>query len=85
VCIIRHKLDDCQDEREERCSIEHEEVFLDHPTHQVRYIDVHPITESSFEAVPIDEYHKELEILLLAIVRCGPHQEESVNLILLHK
>ena len=35
-----------------------------------------PITEPTLKTVSIKECHKQLEVLFLAVVRCGRHQEQ---------
>jgi hypothetical protein len=38
--------------------------------------EVHAVAEASLEAVAIQQGHEELEVLLLAVVRCRRHQQE---------
>ena len=62
----------------ERAAVEREEVFLDHPPHQVRRIDrMHPGAEASLEAVRVDQGQKELEVFFPAVVG-RRRQEEKV-------
>jgi hypothetical protein len=47
-----------------------EQVFLDHPSHQIAGVDrVDTVTELALEAVPVEQCHEQLEVLLLPIVR----------------
>ena len=57
--------------------VELEQVLLDHPPHQVGDIRrVDAVAEPPLEAVAIQQGHEELEILFLAVVRRGRHQQE---------
>jgi hypothetical protein len=37
---------------------------------------MHAVSEAPLEAISIEQSHEELEILLLAVVRCGREEEE---------
>src|SRR5262249_14898767 len=63
--------------REKRLAVELEQVFLHHPAHQVRDFHlVNAVTEAPLETVAIEQRQKQLEILLLAVVRSSGHQEK---------
>ena len=73
--LVRHGIGDAL--REERRSVELEQIFLHHAAHQVRDVHlVHAVTKAALKTVAIEQRHEELEILLLAVVRCCGHQEE---------
>src|SRR5439155_10796164 len=56
------------------CSVEFKQVLFDHPAHEVGNIcRMRPVTKASFEAVAVKQRHEELEVSLLAIVRCCRH------------
>jgi len=66
--------------RKERSTVELEQVLLHHPAHQIGNFDlVHPVAELALEPVAIEQREKELEVLFLAIVRRGGHQEEMTR------
>ena len=61
--------------------VELDEVFLHHPSHEVRDIrarcvGVRSLRVVSRKSVVIDQAHPELEVLVFAVVRCGRHQQE---------
>jgi hypothetical protein len=55
-------------------AVEGEEVLLDHPAHNAR--GVRRLGVLAFEAVAIEQGEEELEVLLLARVRRGRHEEQ---------
>lgn len=62
----------------ERAAVEREEVFLDHPPHEVRRVHrMHPVAEASLEAVRVEQGQKELEVFFPAVVG-RRRQEEKV-------
>ena len=63
--------------REQRGAVEREQVLLDHPPHEVGDIgDVDAVAKTALEAVTVQQRHEELKVFLLAVVRCGRHQQE---------
>ena len=63
--------------REERRAVELDEFLLDHAAHEVGGVYfVRPVAELAVEAVGVEQRQEELEVLLLAVVRRGGHQEE---------
>ena len=65
---------------EEGSAIELQQRFLHHATHEIGGIDlVSAIAEAALEAVWVQQREKELEILLLAIVGRGRHQQEMTG------
>ena len=73
--LVRHGVGDALGEQ--RRAVELEQVLLDHPAHQVRDVrDVDAVAEAALEAVAIEQGHEELEVLFLAVVRRGGHQQE---------
>ena len=63
--------------REERLALEGEQTLLDHATHEVARVDgVDAVAEPAFEAVAVEQRKEELEVLLLAGMRRGGHQQE---------
>ena len=62
---------------EQRRAVELEQLLLDQPAHQVGGIDgVDAVAELALEAVAVEQRHEKLEVLLLAVVRRGRHQQE---------
>ena len=62
---------------EQRRAVELDEALLDHATHQVHHVDlVHAVAEAALEAVAVEQCEEELEVLLLAVVRRGRHQQQ---------
>ena len=62
---------------EERPAVELEQVLLHHAAHQVGDLDlVHAVAELALEAVAVEQRQEELEVLFLAVVRRGGHQQE---------
>ena len=62
---------------EERPAVELEQVLLHHAAHQVGDLDlVRAIAKFALEAVAVEQCHEELEVLFLAVVRRGRHQQE---------
>ena len=63
--------------REERCPVELEQALLRHPAHEVGDVDcVRAVAEPALEPVAVQQRHEELEVLFLAVVRRGRHQQE---------
>ena len=64
--------------REEWPPVEFEQLLFDHPSHEVGNLNlVNAIPELALKAVAIEKGKEELEVFLLAVVRCGRHQAES--------
>ena len=62
---------------EERRAVELEQLLLDHTPHHVGDVDgMHTVAEAAFEAVGVEQAHEELEILFLAVVGRGRHQQQ---------
>ena len=62
---------------EERLAVEAEEILLDQAPHQVGGIrGVNSVAELALESVAVEEREEDLEVLFLAVVRCGRHQQE---------
>jgi hypothetical protein len=73
--LVRHRVGDAL--REERRAVELAEALLDHAPHQVGGVDpVHTVAEAALEPIAIEQREEELEVLLLAVVGRGRHQEE---------
>ena len=63
--------------REQRRAVELDQLLLHHPAHQVGGIDlVDAVAELAVEAVGVEQREEELEVLLLAVVRRGGHQQQ---------
>ena len=63
--------------REERGAVELEELLLHHPPHQVGGVGaVDRGPEATFEPVPVEQRHEELEVVLLAVVGRRRHEQE---------
>lgn len=62
---------------EQRAAVERQQVLLDHAAHQpTRVRPVHAGREPALEAVAFEQGEEELEVLLLARVRGGRHQQQ---------
>ena len=62
---------------EERRAVELDQLLLHHAAHEVGGIDlVDAIAELAVEAVGVEQREEKLEVLLLAVVRRGRHQQE---------
>ena len=73
--LVGHRVGDALGEQ--RRAVELEQAFLHHPAHQVgdiRRMDA--IAKAPLEAVAVEQRHEELEVLFLAVVRRGRHQQE---------
>ena len=63
--------------REERRAVELDQLLLHHAAHEVGGIDlVNAVAELAVEAVGVEQRQEELEVLLLAVVRRGGHQQQ---------
>ena len=63
--------------REQGPAVELEQVLLHHAPHQVGDVRlVGAVAEAALEAVAVEQGEEELEVLLLAVVRRGRHQQE---------
>ena len=63
--------------REQRAALHREQLFLDHPPHQVARIDrVHAVAVLPLEPVTVQQRQEQLEILLLARVRGRGHEQQ---------
>ena len=72
---VRHRVRDAFGE--ERCAVELQQRFLHHAAHEVGRVHlVDAIAEAALEAVWVQQREEELEVLLLAVVRRGGHQQE---------
>ena len=61
----------------QRPAVELQQPFLDHAPHEVRDVrGVHAVPEAALEAVAVEQGQEELEVLLLAVVRCRRHQQQ---------
>ena len=62
---------------EKRPAIEFQELFLGQATHHVGAVRVvHTVAKTTFKPVTIKKSHKQLEVLFLAVVWRGRHQEK---------
>ncbi len=62
---------------EERGAVELDHLLLHHAAHEVGAIDlVDAVAELAVEAVGVEQRQEELEVLLLAVVRRGGHQQQ---------
>ena len=62
---------------EKRPPIEAKQLFLGETTHHIRRVGVmHAVAEATLEAIAVKERHEKLEVLFLAVVRRGGHQQE---------
>ena len=73
--LVRHRVGDALGEQ--GFAVELEQVLLHHAPHQVRDIDLaRALAEAALEAVAVEQGEEELEVLLLAVVGRGRHQQE---------
>ena len=73
--LVGHRVGDAL--RKKRRAVELQQALFDHAPHQVGDIDlVNPIAEAPLKAVAIEQGHEELEVLFLAVVGRGGHQQE---------
>ncbi len=67
--------------REERCAVELDQLLLHHAAHEVGAIHlVDAVAKLAVEAVGVEQREEQLEVLLLAVVRRGRHQQEMARL-----
>ena len=73
--LIGHGIGDALGEQ--RCAIELEQVFLNHPAHQVRNIgSVHAIPVAALKAITIQQRHEQLKVGFLPVMRSRRHEQE---------
>ena len=73
--LVRDRLGDPLGEQ--RLALEREQVLLDHAAHHTRGVGgVHLLLVLALEAVAVQQREEELEVLFLAAVRGGRHQQE---------
>lgn len=66
----------------QRRAVELDQFLLHHAPHQVGGIDlVNAVTELAVEAVGVEQGEEQLEVLLLAVVRCSGHQQQVPRLL----
>ena len=64
--------------REQRCAVELDQFLLHHAAHEVGGVHlVDAVAKFSVEAVGVEERQEQLEVLFLAVVRRGRHQQED--------
>src|SRR6185437_13129684 len=62
---------------EERPAIKLEQPLLHHSAHEVRDLHlVHTVAEAPLEAIAVEQREEELEVLFLAVVRRGRHEQK---------